>query len=603
MLKPNSHNPHDLAPHDLQPVLDLHGALRRGIERGRFLQPFKANIEVLLKEMRPELASEFLMIGQEGRGSFLTLLDLSGGRALFLGDALSGTVTALAHGGYVTTVCDHDELRLNFARLRDAEYSPGMVRYRQVTPGGPFPFEPGFFDLVVAELGPHGEAPLWGRDVQALFPLTSDAFVWIADNSMAYKRALGQRGRFVMTRPWDLVRNTLLPKPGEGRHASLKRLVGRHFESVQSYALYPHRLECSHLVDLKGKYPRLTVGPKERRNKIKVLGHKVGAFPLFTPSFVFLGQKKSGLGDNRLQRVLKGLAEHIGEPLPLVEHIISTRGNVCVVQTTLGPDSNAADPTSRWALHIPLGNVKFRLSEAHFKGLQHVREFHPGVPVPEPLFMGTIDGLWLICERRLPDRSGAHLVEDSPEQMSMLRNVSNILPKLKTGGPTVLTEDLFDRLLGERTRRVSRLSGRKDTSQAIMNMLDEGREALVGWQFQPVFYHADLRPKHVQNTDDGALHGILDWGAYEDSFLPYADLLHLYAHLRHASAQFQWRRLCDRKLSDVEDSILDGYCQAMGIPPEKARAIERLYPLLVCGMAERNWEFSRPYWVHREFGL
>ncbi|MFT5198394.1 MAG: hypothetical protein ACI87O_001051 [Planctomycetota bacterium] len=588
---------------DVQPVLDLHGALKRGIARGRFLQPFKANMEALLKEMRPELADEFLMIGQEGRGSFLTMLGLAGGRALFLGDALSGTITALAHGGYTTTVCDHDVLRLDFAKLRDAEYSPGMVRYRQVPEGGPFPFEQGSFDLVVAELGPHGEAPLWGRDVEPLFQLTRDAFVWIADNSMAYKRALGRRGKFEITRPWALVRNTLFPKPGEGRHAALKRRLGRAFQSVQSYALYPHRLECSHIVDLHGGLPRLTVGPKERRNKFKVLGHKLGAFPVFTPSFVFLGQKKGGLGEARLQRVLQGLSDQTGEPLPVAEHIISTRGNVCVVQTTLGEDSDPRLPQGRWTIHIPFGNVKFRLSESHFKGLQQVRKLHPNVPVPAPLFMGKIDGLWLICERRLPDRSGAHLVEDSPEQMNLLRQVSGALLHLKTGEPQVLTEELYDRLLGERARRISRLTGRLETSRAIMSMLDEGRESLVGWEFQPVLYHADLRPKHVQNAPDGSIHGILDWGAYEDFFLPYADLLHIFAHLRHSSARWQWHRLRDRQLSDAEESILDDYCQAMAIPADKARAIERLYPLLVCGMAERNWEFSRPYWVHREFGL
>jgi aminoglycoside phosphotransferase (APT) family kinase protein len=167
----------------------------------------------------------------------------------------------------------------------------------------------------------------------------------------------------------------------------------------------------------------------------------------------------------------------------------------------------------------------------------------------------------------------------------------------------VLTEQLYDRLLGERARRISRLTGRLETSRAIMSMLDEGRESLVGWEFQPVLYHADLRPKHVQNAPDGSIHGILDWGAYEDFFLPYADLLHIFAHLRHSSARWQWHRLRDRQLSDAEGSILDDYCQSMAIPPERASAIERLYPLLVCGMAERNWEFSRPFWVHREFGL
>jgi hypothetical protein len=31
--------------------------------------------------------------------------------------------------------------------------------------------------------------------------------------------------------------------------------------------------------------------------------------------------------------------------------------------------------------------------------------------------------------------------------------------------------------------------------------------------------------------------------------------------------------------------------------------VEALYPVLVGAMAERNWDYSRPRWVHTQFEL
>ena len=33
------------------------------------------------------------------------------------------------------------------------------------------------------------------------------------------------------------------------------------------------------------------------------------------------------------------------------------------------------------------------------------------------------------------------------------------------------------------------------------------------------------------------------------------------------------------------------------------RALEELYPVLVAAMAEKNWDYSRPRWLHAGFGL
>jgi hypothetical protein len=36
---------------------------------------------------------------------------------------------------------------------------------------------------------------------------------------------------------------------------------------------------------------------------------------------------------------------------------------------------------------------------------------------------------------------------------------------------------------------------------------------------------------------------------------------------------------------------------------EVQRAIEAAYPVFVAAMAERTWGYTRPRWLHRQFGL
>jgi hypothetical protein len=56
-------------------------------------------------------------------------------------------------------------------------------------------------------------------------------------------------------------------------------------------------------------------------------------------------------------------------------------------------------------------------------------------------------------------------------------------------------------------------------------------------------------------------------------------------------------------MSGYERETLESYCATVGVDDETARAIEIAYPVFVATMAERTWEFSRPRWLHRQFGL
>jgi hypothetical protein len=122
-------------------------------------------------------------------------------------------------------------------------------------------------------------------------------------------------------------------------------------------------------------------------------------------------------------------------------------------------------------------------------------------------------------------------------------------------------------------------------------------------------YHADLRAKHVQvDRESGSVLGYLDWGVAEDEYLPYLDLVHLVVHERKQmdglGAGKAWRIVCDREdLRRHEREALERYRKSVEIDDETARALEAIYPVLVAAMAERSWEYSRPRWLHRQFGI
>ena len=58
-----------------------------------------------------------------------------------------------------------------------------------------------------------------------------------------------------------------------------------------------------------------------------------------------------------------------------------------------------------------------------------------------------------------------------------------------------------------------------------------------------------------------------------------------------------------RGLHDHEVEALESYARDVGISSDVARAIDAIYPVLVGAMAEKNWDYSRPRWLHRQFGV
>ena len=172
----------------------------------------------------------------------------------------------------------------------------------------------------------------------------------------------------------------------------------------------------------------------------------------------------------------------------------------------------------------------------------------------------------------------------------------------------ILQREDYDELVAPRFELVARQCGREETARNVLRMRDELREALVGSEVPLCLYHGDLRSKHVQVRRDGSVVGILDWGASEELLLPLVDVLHLVAHQRKqeegCSPARTWKLVRERdELHPREREALDTYQQTLGLSEHVRRAIEQVYPVLVAGMAERNWDYSRPLWLHRSFGV
>jgi len=97
-------------------------------------------------------------------------------------------------------------------------------------------------------------------------------------------------------------------------------------------------------------------------------------------------------------------------------------------------------------------------------------------------------------------------------------------------------------------------------------------------------------------------------GTADERGLPYLDLLHLIVHERKQEAGLTageaWRIVRERaRLREHERAALDTYAGTLGLDDDFRAFIEELYPVLVAAMAEQHWDYSRPRWLHRQFGV
>ena len=566
-------------------------------------QPFKRRLEQLVLELPTGEADELMMLMKESRGAWAMLLGGRGGRALFLGNALSGTPVALGTLGYEVTVVEPEPTRLRFAQDRAAALAPGTTVSVAAGTDRCLPFREGSFDLVVLEGGLPGPATGWGFTVDELHRIGSGELLVTADNRLGYKRSTGRRGAF-RRHPLHLLGEVLRPSRGERALPATRTAVRGPWKEVEAYSLYPHAREFSHVVALDQPRPRLTIGPRERKNRLKVLGARVGLFPWLTPSFAILARREPR-GANRIERLLDEVAASCGETRPEVDMLVATRSNDALMHTAI---AGRGGPEGRWTVHVALQPAKRRMVRLHHEWLVRIHSSVPGVPVPEPLFHGEIEGAEVAVERRIDGLNGTDITGDRPLTERMFADAARQLVHLLEPEPTLLDDGLFDALLQPRFDLVLDLIDSERTRERVRRMVARARQQLVGRSVRLGIYHADLRAKHLQLNHEGRITGYLDWGASEARFLPLVDLLHLVIHQRKqetgGSFGDAWRAVLDpQRRRPIEQRTFVDYLDAAGQDHGLIEVLLELYPALVAGMAELNWDYSRPDWVRRQFGL
>ena len=569
------------------------GALERTLARLAAGVAWKEAFEELLVELAPDAADRVMQLSREGRAAWAPLLAARRGRALLLGNALSGTSVALGRLGFDVVVLDDDALRLRLAVARGAALAKSATR-AVCAARAALPFADGSFDLVVAE---DGAAEALGE----LRRVARGELALVVQNRLAYKTNDLRRGKFEVPSPWRFLARALWPEGGERTLGSWRRRAGA---GARAFALYPHSDEFSHVVGLDGVGPELYVGPKERGNPLKVLADRAGLFGVLTPSFLML--TRAGPGRPRIEAALAEVSERSGEGPVRVAHWIATRGLSAVLLTE--PADGAQGERGRWCVHVPLEPSQDLQVAQHARTLALLRREHAGVPVPEPLFEGRAAGLYLSAERRLGDLSAPQLSGDRAARANLLADASRHLAQLVRGPAVVCDELAFERLLGRRFALVASHARVASTLSELERLRAAAREALLGRSFPRVLMHHDLRGKHVAVEPDGRVLGYLDWGTADREGLPFYDLFHLVVHERKQalglSAGEAWRQVRDRRgLEPDELAALDGYVAALDLDPEVAAALGAIYPVIVAAMAETHWNYSRPRWLHREFGL
>ena len=422
----------------------------------------------------------------------------------------------------------------------------------------------------------------------------------VANNRLGYKRSTGRRGSFVRD-PRVLFREAVRPRGGERTLTGTRSLVCGPWNASRAYSLYPHAREYSHIVALDAPAPRLSIGPRERRNRVKILGHRLGLFRWFTPSFAVLAGRES-LGRDRLHRIVEVVADALGQRAPRLDIVIATRSNNVLALTDPGAGGSA------WAIHLPLQPCKRGMVKAHYDWLGRIREVRPRVPVPKPVYEGIADGAYVAVASRVGGLSGTELTGDRSRTERMIASAARVLEALLDRTPTRITHELFDELVQARVDLATARVRTDHTAEELVRRADDLRRALVGREVRLATYHADMRAKHVRVSPAGDVIALLDWGASEERFLPFADLLQLVIHQREqeipGTLGDAWRLVSEPSTRRAyETAALQRYARSAELDEGDVETFLAAFPLFVAGMSERTWDFSRPHWVARQFGI
>jgi hypothetical protein len=573
-------------------------------------EEFKPVFEELLLELSVERSEHLSLIMREGRGAWLPLLHCDSGKALFVGNSFSATAHVAAALRFRPHLYDVSEERMRFEAHRCLALTGVTCSWSPSDNGKRLPFEDNSFDLVVQESGTPGIPAGFGHDSAELHRVCRGELVVTVNNRLGYKRSLGRRGRFAVPSPQRFLGEIISSKGGERTLRGYRKTL--QFEDClapQAFALYPHSADFTHVVAIDKPTPRLHIGPKERKNKLKMAAKRLGLFRWLAPSFAMVSTKRSlaQVVESRMERVLTELSEISGERRGELDEWIATRGN-CVVVQTRPASGDMQDPEGRWCLHIALSPHKAEQVALHDATIRSLWEEGQPVPVPEPIYSGQLQGISLSCERRLGGLTAPQLSGNESAVRRMLGDTVKHFAKLTRDVRVTIDNRVFRKHFDWRFDIVAKHAGRPETQAALERLRAETHERLLGESMPLSLQHADLRSKHVQVDHAGGVLGFLDWGSCRDLDVPYFDLLQLIIHetkqTQGGRIEEAWQQLMTPGISPQwERQALDAYAAEIGISKNFCGAMEACFPVFVAAMAESNWDYSRPRWVHRSFGI
>jgi hypothetical protein len=557
---------------------------------------WRRRLETLMLELDPAHAARLAQLWRESRATWLLLLPspTAGQRALLVGDARTGTAAGLARLGWQVTVLDPLDEHRTFAT--DRGLSTGAPVAATASPDESF-------ELVLVE-------DAHALDVEDAAALSTDLVALTTDNGLAYKRSSGARADFHTTHPLTFLRHLFFDRASRlgPQKQRLARALGSP-DPTRAAALYPDRRDYTFAVDLDRGQPHVVVGPKERANKLKLVGHALGLFPHLTPSFGLWASRKPEPRTRFVDDVLGALEVELGIPpgTHTAEHLVATRGNTALVTTDAG-----------WLVRVPLAHRADDAVRRNAKNLAHLQSRHPSLPTPSPLFCGELTPragappLFVTVETRLEGLGAGQLAGHTTASARLLSELAPVLCKLETRPPVPLDRAALEQLFAPRFHVVTQHCPGPATRAALAELEAELYSRATGLTIGRVTAHRDLRPKHVIATpggpDAGRLAGFVGWPCLEEDGPPLLDLFHFIAHERINrpgwSTRRAWLELQDRtNLEPPERAAVEEYEAALDLPPTWYAIIARIWPVLFGAMAEEYWDYSRPDWLHRVFGI
>ncbi|MFN0206927.1 MAG: class I SAM-dependent methyltransferase, partial [Planctomycetota bacterium] len=456
-------------------------AFLQSVEAG---EDYRKAWEELLATIPAELALRAEWGSRESVGAAALLASVpANANVLVVGSGLLGTAPALALLGMRVTIADASPGRLRFVKLRfqHLQYPEPQC---EIVRGELSNIPDAHFDLVVLPDAPAGlprvehgakdNLHFWIREAfRSLKP--GGECVLLASNRFGYKRYTGLHGKFerrggaFLRRVFSITNEELTPR------GYARRLRNAGFDIVQRYVPYVSHLDYHNLVNVAAdRWPRIDLGPQERKNLLKSAGYAAGLFQWLAPSVLLIGRKPGGAiaRETLLNKTIRQYFSKTKNPDTTfrIEHLLATRGNAAIALVK--------SPAESLVFRVPLCPKEIRLGQIHQDCLLQFRKLSENIKIPRARGIYQFDGVSVFVESReagmissqhtgLPTRARTYL--QLAEQLALLQIQTD-----------VGTDALIENAVAARARMVAGRMRNPSVAKDILQISQNCAELLRG---------------------------------------------------------------------------------------------------------------------------